>query len=220
MPVLKPDRARGLEARRGEAQEFVEESAAVRVASALWHELKPRFARAKRRAGAPFAHGANIKRPFAAVGKAAVNNLDLAPEAVVALAENDIDRLRITGRDTRRAPPRGADRRKAILKQSVHGTMIPHHGGTSLPATFPSGRAANASKLPSCPVALTQKRSAKFQRQVFSLTVLVSRSRSQNASGVLPQASAVCVRVCGGKRDLTAAARRGMLCAGRRGPWV
>ena len=40
MPVLKPDRARGLEARRGEAHEFVEEDAAVRVASAFWHEFK------------------------------------------------------------------------------------------------------------------------------------------------------------------------------------
>jgi len=40
MPVLKPDRARGLEARRGEARQFVEEDAAVRVASAFRHELK------------------------------------------------------------------------------------------------------------------------------------------------------------------------------------
>ena len=40
MPVLKPDRARGLEARGGEAHEFIEENAAVRVASAFWHELK------------------------------------------------------------------------------------------------------------------------------------------------------------------------------------
>ena len=40
MPVLKPDRARGLEARRGEAHEFIEEDAAVRVASAFRHELK------------------------------------------------------------------------------------------------------------------------------------------------------------------------------------
>jgi hypothetical protein len=40
MPVLKPDRARGLEARRVEAREFVEKDAAVRVASAFWHELK------------------------------------------------------------------------------------------------------------------------------------------------------------------------------------
>jgi hypothetical protein len=41
--------------------------------------------------------------PFAAVGKAAVNNLDLAPEALVALAENNIDRLRIAGHDARSA---------------------------------------------------------------------------------------------------------------------
>ena len=150
--------------------------------------LRLRFARAKGKAGAPFAGGANIKRPFAAVGKAAVNNLDLAPEAVVALAENDIDRLRITGRDTRRAPPRGANRRKAILKQSVHGTMVPHRGGTSLPATFPSGRAANASKLPSCPVALTQNvvpnSSAKFLvSHRFSLTQQVAKCVRGFASG-------------------------------------
>ena len=40
MPVFKPDRARSPEARRVEAQEFVEENAAVRVASAFRHELK------------------------------------------------------------------------------------------------------------------------------------------------------------------------------------
>ena len=40
MPVLKPDRARGPQARRGEAHEFIEEDAAVRVDSAFWHELK------------------------------------------------------------------------------------------------------------------------------------------------------------------------------------
>jgi hypothetical protein len=38
--VLKPDRARGLEARYADANEFVEEDAAVRVASAFGHELK------------------------------------------------------------------------------------------------------------------------------------------------------------------------------------
>ena len=40
MPVLKPDRARGPEARYADANEFIEEDAAVRVASAFWHELK------------------------------------------------------------------------------------------------------------------------------------------------------------------------------------
>ena len=40
MPVLKPDRARGPQTRRGEAHEFVEESAAARVASAFRHEFK------------------------------------------------------------------------------------------------------------------------------------------------------------------------------------
>jgi hypothetical protein len=38
MPILDPDRARGLEARRGQAHQLVEEDAAVRVASAFWHE--------------------------------------------------------------------------------------------------------------------------------------------------------------------------------------
>jgi hypothetical protein len=40
MPVLKPDRAHGLQARRGEGHELIEEDAAVRVASAFRHELK------------------------------------------------------------------------------------------------------------------------------------------------------------------------------------
>ena len=40
MPVLKPDRARGLEARRGEAHEFIEEDAGARIDRAFWHELK------------------------------------------------------------------------------------------------------------------------------------------------------------------------------------
>ena len=40
MLVLRPDRARGLEARRVEAQEFVEEGAAVRVGPAFGHEVK------------------------------------------------------------------------------------------------------------------------------------------------------------------------------------
>ena len=35
MSVLKPDRARGLEARRGEARELIEADAVVRVASAF-----------------------------------------------------------------------------------------------------------------------------------------------------------------------------------------
>jgi hypothetical protein len=40
IPVLKPDCARGLEAGRGEALEFVEEEAAARIDPAFWHELK------------------------------------------------------------------------------------------------------------------------------------------------------------------------------------
>ena len=43
MPVLKPDRARGLEARRVEAHELVEKDAAVRIDPAFWHELNARF---------------------------------------------------------------------------------------------------------------------------------------------------------------------------------
>ena len=39
MPVLKPDRARGPQTRYAYANEFIEEDAAVRVASALWHEF-------------------------------------------------------------------------------------------------------------------------------------------------------------------------------------
>ncbi len=40
LPVLKSDHARGLEARRGEAHEFIEEDAVVRVASAFRHEFE------------------------------------------------------------------------------------------------------------------------------------------------------------------------------------
>ena len=40
VPVLKSDSSRGLQARRGEAQELVEENAAVRVASAFRHEFE------------------------------------------------------------------------------------------------------------------------------------------------------------------------------------
>ena len=40
LPVLELDRPRGLEARRGQAHEFIEEDAAIRVASAFRHELK------------------------------------------------------------------------------------------------------------------------------------------------------------------------------------
>jgi hypothetical protein len=49
LPVLETDRARGPEARRGKAHEFVEENAAVRVASAFCHE-RVRFACAAIRA--------------------------------------------------------------------------------------------------------------------------------------------------------------------------
>jgi hypothetical protein len=40
MLVLKPDRAGGLEARYTDANKFIKENAAVRVASAFRHELK------------------------------------------------------------------------------------------------------------------------------------------------------------------------------------
>ena len=39
MLVLKPDRARGPQTRRGKAHQFVEEGATVRVDSAFWHDL-------------------------------------------------------------------------------------------------------------------------------------------------------------------------------------
>jgi hypothetical protein len=59
---------------------------------------------------------AKKKWPFAAVGKAAVNNLDLAPGPVVGFAENNLDRLRIAGHGARSAQPRDADGRKVVLK--------------------------------------------------------------------------------------------------------
>ena len=40
MPVLKPDHARGPEARYADASEFIEEDAAVRIASAFRHEFE------------------------------------------------------------------------------------------------------------------------------------------------------------------------------------
>jgi hypothetical protein len=40
LPVLKSDSARGFEARYADANELIEENAAVRIASAFWHELK------------------------------------------------------------------------------------------------------------------------------------------------------------------------------------
>ena len=52
---------------------------------------------------------AKKKRPFAAVRKAAMDNLDLAPETLVALAENNIDRLHVFGDDASGAQPQDAD---------------------------------------------------------------------------------------------------------------
>jgi hypothetical protein len=40
LPVLKSDRARGLEARHADANKFIEENAATRIDPAFWHELK------------------------------------------------------------------------------------------------------------------------------------------------------------------------------------
>lgn len=55
------------------------------------------------------ANRAKKERPFAAVRKAAVHNLDLAPQPVVALAENDLDQPRLAGHDAVGAQPRDAD---------------------------------------------------------------------------------------------------------------
>jgi hypothetical protein len=55
-----------------------------------------------------------------------VNNFHLAPKTFIALAEHNLDRRRIAGHDTRGAQPRDPDGSKVVLKQSVHGTMIPH----------------------------------------------------------------------------------------------
>ena len=43
MLVLKPNRARGLEARYADANEFIEENAAVRIDPTFWHEFNARF---------------------------------------------------------------------------------------------------------------------------------------------------------------------------------
>ena len=45
LPVLKSDSARGFEARYADANELVEENAAIRIVPALWHELKLRLGR-------------------------------------------------------------------------------------------------------------------------------------------------------------------------------
>jgi hypothetical protein len=55
------------------------------------HRLLVKLENARRTA----AIRANEKWPFAAVRKAAVDNLDLAPQPVVALAENDLDQPRL-----------------------------------------------------------------------------------------------------------------------------
>jgi hypothetical protein len=74
------------------------------------------------------ANRAQEKRPFAAIGKAVVDDRDLASEPVIALAENDLN----IGHDARSAQPRNANESKVILKQSVHGTMIPHYAAGAL----------------------------------------------------------------------------------------
>ena len=76
------------------------------------HGLVVQFENARR----TIANGAKKERPFAAVRKAAVDNLDLAPETIVSLAENDTDRLRTAGHDASSAQPRYANGRKVILK--------------------------------------------------------------------------------------------------------
>ena len=68
MLVLKPDRARGLEARRVEAQEFVEEEAACRIDPAFRHELKLRFAN---QCGIIIPHAVPIDRGSGRLGRIA-----------------------------------------------------------------------------------------------------------------------------------------------------
>lgn len=87
----------------------------IAKAAAPTHGLLVQLENARR----TIANRAKKERPFAAVRKAAVHNLDLAPETVLALAENNSDRLRIPGYDARCAQPRNADGRKVVLKQSV-----------------------------------------------------------------------------------------------------
>jgi hypothetical protein len=67
------------------------------------------------------------------------NNLDLAPEAVVALAENNFDRLRIARHDASCARARDAQGSKFVLKQSLHGIMIPHLRTTRQSQDVPFG---------------------------------------------------------------------------------
>jgi hypothetical protein len=51
-----------------------------------------------------------------AAAKAAVDNLVLAPETVLALAEDNLDLRRIAAHNTRGAQPRHANGSKVILK--------------------------------------------------------------------------------------------------------
>ena len=71
----------------------------VAKTAAPTHRLVVQLENARRTA----ANRAKKKRPFAAVRKPVVDNLDFAHEAVVTLAENNIHRLRIARHDARSA---------------------------------------------------------------------------------------------------------------------
>ena len=98
--LLEPRQTRDVALDRRAARYAISNSFAKTAAPT--HRLLVQLNNARRTA----ADRAKENRPFAAVGKAAVDNLDLAPEAVVALAENNIDGLRIASHDARSAAAR------------------------------------------------------------------------------------------------------------------
>ena len=69
----------------------------------------------------------NKKAPTAPVRKIVVRDADLALQFVLAFPESDDDRRHVGGYEARCAHERDARRdQKIILKQAVHGIMIPH----------------------------------------------------------------------------------------------
>jgi hypothetical protein len=108
--LLEPRQPRNVALDRRAARYAIPNSFAKTAAAT--HRLLVQLKNARR----TVTNGAQEKGPFAAVRKAAVDNLDLAPEAIVSLAENNMNRLRIPGHDARGAQPRDADGRKVILK--------------------------------------------------------------------------------------------------------